>query len=164
MTSASKASLPAPFALQFEARLAVQRAEYGARIEMTGQAVSVYERDDDVYAVHGVKPGGVVGFGASIKEACRDHTQRLGLVLDDLLQESASYDEFERRAQALFAYESPWSRQRFDRALEEAVASLFSSDETSVAEPDHSMPPSWRPVGPDQHLSVPVTSLIHRNA
>ncbi len=164
MTSASRASLPASFALQVEARLAVQRAEYGARIEMTGQAGSVYEGDDDVYAVRGVKPGGVVGFGASIKEACRDHTQRLGLVLDDLLQESASYDEFERRAQALFAYESPWSRQRFDRALEQAVASLFSSDETSVAEPDHSMPPSWRPVGPDQHLSAPVTSLIHRNA
>lgn len=164
MTSASKASLPASFALLFEARLAVQRAEYAARIEMTGQAVSMYERDDDVYAVHSVNPGGVVGFGASIEEACRDHTQRLGLVLDDLLQESASYDEFERRAQALFAYESPWSRQQFDRALEEAVAPQFSSGETSVAEPDYSMPPLWRSVGPDQPLPVPVTSLIHRNA
>ena len=164
MTSASKASLPTSFALQFEARLAVQRAEYGARIEMTGQAVSVYEGDDDVYAVHGVKPGGVVGFGASIKEACRDHTQRLGLVLDDLLQESASYDEFERRAQELFAYESPWSREQFDRALEEAVATQFSSGETPVVEADYSMPPSWHSIGPDQPLPVPVTSLIHRNA
>ena len=126
MTSASRVSLPASFAMVFEARLAVLRAEYGARIEMTGQAVSVYEGEDDVYAVHGVKPGGVVGFGASTKEACRDHARRLGLVLDDLLQESASYDEFERRAQELFAYESPWSRERFDRAVEEAVASRFS--------------------------------------
>lgn len=126
MTSASRASLPASFAMVFKARLAVLRAEYGARIEMTGQAVSVYEGDDDVYAVYGVKPGGVVGFGASIKEACRDHARRLGLVLDDLLQESASYDEFERRAQELFAYESPWSRERFDRAVEEAVALRFS--------------------------------------
>lgn len=164
MTSASKASLPASFALLFEARLAVQRAEYGARIELTGQAVSLYETDDGVYAVHGVKPGGVVGFGASIEDACRDHTQRLGLVLDDLLQESASYGEFERGAQALFAYESPWSRQQFDRALEEAVAAEFSSGETSVAEADYSMPPSWRPVGAGQPLPVPATSLIHRNA
>lgn len=109
--------------------MAVQRAEYGARIEMTGQAVSVYERDDDVYAVHGVNPGGVVGFGASIKEACRDHTQRLGLVLDDLLQESASSDDFERRAQGFFAYESPWSREQFDRALKEAVATRSSNTE-----------------------------------
>lgn len=164
MTSASRAAMPASFALLFEARLAVQRAEYGARIEMTGQAVSVYEEDDGVFAVHGVKPGGVVGFGASIKEACRDHTQRLGLVLDDLLQESASYDEFERGAQELFAYESPWSRERFERALKEALSSQFSSGGTSVPGSDFSVPSSWHPVDPDQHLPVPVTSLIHRNA
>jgi len=164
MKSASEASLPASFALQFEARLAVQRAEYGARVEMTGQAVSVYESDDDLYAVHGVKPGGVVGFGTSIKEACRDHTRRLGLVLDDFLQESASYDEFERRAVALFAHESPWSREQFDRALEEAVVSQFSAGEASVAESDYSVPPSWRPVGAGQPPPIPVTSLIHRNA
>ena len=117
MNSASTAFRRPSFALQFQARLAVQRDEYGARIEMAGEAVSVYEEDDEVYAVHGVKPGGVVGFGASVGEACRDHAQRLGLVLDDLLQESASYEEFERRAQDLFTYESPWSRRQLERAV-----------------------------------------------
>lgn len=115
---AFRESSPASFALQFKARLAVQRAESGARIEMIGEAVSVYEADDQVYAVHGVKPGGVVGFGASLREACRDHTRRLGLVLDDLLQESASYDDFERRAREFCAYESPWSRRQFDSVRE----------------------------------------------
>lgn len=118
MRPAPTRSSSVSLALQFEARLAVERAEYGARIEMTGEAVSVYEADDGVYAVHGVKPGGVVGFGASVREACRDHTRRLGLVLDDLLQESASYDDFERRAREFFAYESSWSRRRLESSGE----------------------------------------------
>jgi len=102
-------------ALEYRGEFAVQRTEFGAHVQITGLAVCVFVAEDAVLAVHGVCPGGVVGFGTTVKEACADHSRRLGLLFDDLQAEAASYADFERLALELLAYESPWARGQFDQ-------------------------------------------------
>ena len=91
------------FPLQFTTRVGVQRAEYAASVEIAGSAVAVYDPDDGGYVVHGVQPGGFVGFGRTLQEACDRHSQRLPLLLDDILHEADSYSEFERRTKGSLA-------------------------------------------------------------
>ena len=108
------------YPLRFEVHLDLRRAEYAARVELSGDAIGI--RDGREFVVHGVRPGGFVGIGDTLEEACQKHTDCLHSLLEDILNETVGFEEFERRTNEFLSYTSEWAQRQFEAATAVATA------------------------------------------
>ena len=151
------------YPLRFEEHLDLRRAEYAARVELSGDAIGI--RDGREFVVHGVRPGGFVGIGDTLEEACQKHTEGLHRLLEDILNEAPSFEEFERRTEEFLSYTSEWAKQQF-----EAATAVVSADTAATPNPLLDFKTTYSAAVPrkgrreSEPESVPTVSLLEATA
>jgi len=93
----------------------VRCSKFEARISTEGRALMTME--DGLWWCHGVEPGGLTESGSVPVLAYEIFREAFRQTLDDLAEESTSYDDFVQRADRFFNPD-PAEARRWERALE----------------------------------------------
>ena len=123
--------------LVFTYRVTVQGPRYRAGVELHGGAVVTVE-PDGAYLAHGLRPGGVAGQGATLREAYHDLEQSIELVLYDLAEAAADLEAFAASARQFFDDTDPWAERAFAAARRDVAASTIEYDVPKVPQPTFS--------------------------
>ena len=115
-----------PYPLVFRVQIPVQGRNFSGRAEFSGGAVVTTE--DGGYLAHGLRPGGVCGFGETLVESYLDLKENIELALYDLAEDATDFPQFKELVARFFKDEDEWARAKYDKGRELVAASAVSAD------------------------------------